>query len=191
MLGKGTPMAKVVAGMTVSLDGFIQDGGGSVEKLYADFDAVRESSLIHDSIRNTGAVLMGRRTFEMAGDRDSYADTYEYQVPIFVLTHQPPDKHPRENDKLKFTFVSDGIENAVRQAKAAAGDKDVTVVGGANTIQQLLRAGLVDELHIDVMPVLLGSGLRIFDQLGREIVLEKKDVSEVGARTCLRFRVLK
>jgi dihydrofolate reductase len=134
---------------------------------------------------------MGRRTFEMAGDSDSYADTYEYQVPIFVLTHQAPERHPRENAHLKFTFVTDGIESGVRQAKAAAGDKDVTVVGGASTIQGLLRAGLVDELSIDIMPVLPGSGLRLFEQIGKEIMLEKIDVSEIGARTCLRFRVVK
>lgn len=184
-------MVKVVAGMTMSLDGFVEDGAGSVAKLYPDFEAMRESAVMEESMVNTGAVLMGRRTFEMAGDADGYADNYEYQVPIFVLTHQQPEKHPRENDHLKFTFVSDGMESAVRQAKAAAGEKDVTVVGGASMIQELLRAGLVDEVHVDIMPVLLGGGLRLFEQIGKEITLEKIDVSETGMRTSLRFRVVK
>ena len=189
-------MGKVIAGMTISLDGFIEDSKGSVEKLCSDFDAmhneiVQEGGTLHESMLQTGAVLMGRRTFEMAGDTDSYADTYEFQVPIFVVTHQAPEKHPRENDNLKFTFVTDGIESGVWQAKAAAGDKDVTVVGGATTIQALLGAGLVDELSIDIMPVLLGEGLRLFEQIGKEIALEKIDVNELGTRTSLRFRVVK
>lgn len=183
-------MAKVVAGMTTSLDGFVEDGAGSVAKLYPDFKAMRESAVLQESMVNTGAVLMGRRTFEMAGDTDGYADNYEYQVPIFVLTHQAPERHPRENEHLKFTFVGDGIESAVWQAKAAAGEKDVTVVGGASTIQELLRAGLVDEVHVDIMPVLLGGGLRLFEQIGKAITLEKIDVSETGTRTSLRFRVV-
>jgi dihydrofolate reductase len=140
----------------------------------------------------TGAVLMGRRTFEMAGDTDSYADTYELQVPLFVLTHRPPDRAPKRNDRLFFTFVTDGVEAAVTQATAAAGDKAVQVVGGADLNRQLLAAGLVDELRIDVMPVLLGGGRRLFDGLPPDAVrLEKIGVEEAGARTSLNFRVLR
>ena len=94
---------------------------------------------------------------------------------------------------MTFTFVTDGIESAIEQAKAAAGDKDVTVVGGASTAQQCLKAGLVDELHIDVMPVLLGGGLRPFEDIGLEqIQLERMKVMELPAgRTHLSFRVVK
>src|SRR3972149_2142448 len=92
-------------------------------------------------IEETGAVLMGRRTFEMAADPDWYVGSYELQVPIFVLTHEPPRVAPKHDEHLTFTFVTDGIESAVKQAKAAAGDRAVTVVGGADGIRQLLRAG--------------------------------------------------
>jgi dihydrofolate reductase len=82
-------MATVVAGMTVSLDGFVADPGGSARRLYTDLDDLRRSSYMDATIEETGAVLMGRRTFEM-GDPDSYVGNYEFQVPIFVLTHHPP-----------------------------------------------------------------------------------------------------
>lgn len=184
-------MGKVVAGMTISLDGFVEDASGSVAALYPDFEAMHEYPALLESIAQTGAVVMGRRTFAM-GDADWYDSGYEYQVPIFVLTHQLPARLPHTEGALTFTFVTDGIESAIAQAKAAAGDKDVTVVGGASTIQQLLRAGLVDELDADVMPVLLGSGLRFLDHLeGANVALEKIDVLESGIRTHLRFRVVR
>lgn len=184
-------MAKVVAGMTISLDGFVEDASGGVAALYPDFEAMHDYPSLQESIARTGAVIMGRRTFGM-GDSEWYDENYEYQVPIFILTHQPPVPPPHAGGKITLTFVTDGIESAVAQARAAAGDKDVTVVGGANTIQQLLRAGLVDELEMDVMPVLLGSGLRFFDHLeGADVRLEKMFVRESGIRTHLRFRVVK
>lgn len=183
-------MAKVIFGMTVSLDGFVHDRNGSVSRLYSDFAALRESEPLQDAIRTTGAVIMGRHTYDMAqGDFTGY----EFQVPIFVLTHHVPERAAKgENENLTFTFVTDGIESVVRQAKAAAGEKDVTVVGGPATAQQLHTAGLVDELHIDVMPVLLGDGLRLFEQRGGEpIELEKISVAEIGVRTAFQFRVIK
>jgi dihydrofolate reductase len=184
-------MGKVVAGMTMSLDGVVEDRDGGVGSLYYDFEAIHDAEFMQESIRTTGAVVMGRKSFAM-GDPDLYAGNYEYQVPIFVLTHLAPEKHPKENEDLTFTFVSDGIESAVRQAKAAAGDKDVTMIGGASTIQQGLRAGLIDELHIDIMPVLLGGGLRLLENLDPEQVkLEKIHLSETADRTHLKFRVLK
>ena len=129
----------------------------------------------------------------MAEDPNWFAGNYEYQVPIFVLTHQPPRKHPKETENLTFTFVTDGIESAIEQAKAAAGDKDITVIGAPNTAQQCLRAGLADELHIDIMPVFLGAGLRFFDNAGDpQIQLERIRVVELpGGRTHLRFRILR
>jgi dihydrofolate reductase len=182
-------VAQVIFGMTMSLDGFVEDARGSVSALYADLQALRGTAYMDEAIEETGAVLMGRRTFDM-GDPDSYAGEYEFQVPIFVLTHDPPAVPPRQDERLTFTFVTDGVESAVAQAKAAAGGKAVTVVGGPDVLAQLLRAGLVDELAVDVQPVLLGAGKRLFDFGGLERVrLEKRDVREVGARTSLRFRV--
>jgi dihydrofolate reductase len=186
-------MGKVVLGMTLSLDGFINDRNGSVDALYPDLASWRESELGRESIQNTGAVVMGRNSFAMSEDPDWFAGNYEYQVPIFVLTHKPPKKHPKESGDLTFTFVTDGIESAIRQAKADAGNKDVNVIGAASTAQQCLQAGLADELHVDIMPVLLGSGLRLFEgfDLG-EIQLERLNVMELpGGRTHLRFRVIK
>jgi dihydrofolate reductase len=177
----------------MSLDGFINDRNGSVEALYPDLAALRETEPLMASIQNTGAVVMGRNSFAMAEDPDSIAENYEYQVPIFVLTHQPPKRHPKETTALTFTFVPDGIESAIRQAKAAAGDKDVTVIGAPSTAQQCLSAGLADELHIDIMPVLLGDGLRAFGDVGMDqIQLETIQVRELPAgRTHLEFRILK
>ena len=185
-------MGKVILGMTMSLDGFINDRNGSVGALYPDLAALRNTEPLRESIQNTGAVVMGRNAFAMAEDPDSIAGNYEYQVPIFVLTHQAPKRHPKENDRLTFTFVTNGIENAIKQAKAAAGDKDVTVIGSASTAQQCLKAGLADELHIDIMPVLLGKGLRLFEHLDEnQIGLEKIKAVDAPVRTHLRFRVKK
>src|SRR5712664_4692903 len=160
-------LAKVIVGMTISLDGFVGDQNGNAGRLYPDLAALRHTAYMKDAIEQTGAVLMGRRTFEM-GDPDSYVGNYEFQVPIFVLTHHPPSVAPKQDEHLTFTFVTDGVESAVAQAKAAAGDRVVEVVGGASVVRQLLVAGLLDELHVDVMPVLLGAGLRLLDGPGRD-----------------------
>lgn len=185
-------MGKVILGLTMSLDGLINDRSGSVEALYPDLAALQETEPMKESIRNTGAVVMGWNAFAMAEDPDFYAGNYEFQVPIFVITHESPNKHPKETQELTFTFVTDGIESAVRQAKAAARDKDVTVIGGASVAQQCLRAGLVDELQIDIMPVLLGQGLRFFEHLEENTIqLEKIETIDAPVRTHLKFRVMK
>jgi dihydrofolate reductase len=127
-------MGKVILGTTMSLDGFINDRNGSVSRLYPDLAALRKTEMLQESIKTTGAVVMGRRAYDMAeGD---FTD-YEFQVPIFVLTHDAPEKAAKgENERLTFTFVTGGIESAIEKAKVAAGDKYVTVIGGANTAQQ-------------------------------------------------------
>ncbi|HYL99283.1 MAG TPA: dihydrofolate reductase family protein [Blastocatellia bacterium] len=182
-------MAQVIVGMTISLDGFVADQNGNAGRLYPDLAALRDSAFMKDFINQTGAVLMGRRTFEMA-DPDSYVGNYEFQVPIFVLTHHPPRVPPKQDAHLTITFVTGGVESAVAQAKAAARQKAVQVVGGVSIARQLFDAGLIDELHVDIMPVFLGSGLRSFENSSLERVrLEKIKIQEVGARTSLRFRV--
>ena len=186
-------MGKVILGMTMSLDGFINDRNGSVAALYPDLADLRDIDPLKESIQNTGAVVMGRNSFAMSEDPDWFAGNYEYQVPIFVLTHQPPKKHPKGTEQLTFTFVTDGIESAIKRAKIAAGNKDVNIIGAANTAQQVIAARLADELHVDIMPLLLGGGLRIFEDIGVEsIQLEQIKVMELpGGRTHLRFRILK
>ena len=184
--------AKVIVGMTTSLDGFISDRNGALDGMYDDIEELSASDEWKSMIKETGAVVMGKKSFEMA-EPDSYADTYEFQVPIFVVTHKPPKKAPKHNKNLNFSFVTDGVESAIAQAKLAAGDKAVQVVGGADVIQQVLKAGLADELTVDVMPVLYGAGQRLLDdpELAK-LKLEKIDAREVtagGPRTMLRFRV--
>lgn len=182
-------MGKVVASAAMSLDGFMADSRGSVERLYPDLDALRRTDVLQECVRRTGAVLMGRRTYAM-GDPDSYLGDYEYQVPIFVVTHEVPERQPKQGGKLTFTFVTDGIRSAVRQARAVSGEKSVTVVGGASTLQQCLRGGLVDELHLDIIPVLFGDGLRLFGSMGFDPVeLKPVRVLEYLGRIHLEFAV--
>lgn len=111
-------MGKVVLGMTISLDSFINDRNGSVEALYPDLATLPETEPLRESMQNTGAVVMGWNSFAMAEDPDWFAGNYEYQVPIFVLTHQPPPRHPKETGQLTFTFVTDGIESAIHRPKS-------------------------------------------------------------------------
>src|SRR6185436_16755984 len=99
-------MGIVIGGMTISLDGFVEDRDGSVGRLYPDMEAMHESEALKELIATTGAVVMGRKAFAM-GDPDWYAGNYEFQAPIFVLTHHPPEKMPKQDDKLTFTFVTD------------------------------------------------------------------------------------
>ncbi len=183
-------MGKVILGVTMSLDGFIADRNGDVSRLYPDLNELRKTELLQESIRATGAVVMGRHAYDMAeGDFTGY----EFQVPIFVLTHHVPEKTAKgENEKLSFTFVTDGLASAIEKAKAAAGDKNVTVIGSADTAQQCINSGLFDVLEIGLVPVLLGNGLRVFDHLGeRPIEMERFKVLESPTRTDLWFRVIK
>lgn len=186
-------MKKVIAGMTMSLDGFINDHNGSAESLSPDFSEMLESSAFKEQVQNTGAVIMGRHVYDMADPFLWANDDYEFQVPIFVLTHMPPDDYPQGNDKLSFTFVTDGIEIAIHDAKKASADKDVLIIGGADTIQQCINSGLCDELQIDIMPMLLGKGLRLFENIDTDkIKIERTKVEETTPlRTSITFKVTK
>lgn len=183
-------MAKVIVGAAISVDGFVADRNGDVSRLYPDLDALRKTDVLHEAMRRTGAVLMGRHAYDM-GNGDFTG--YEFQVPIFVLTHHAPAQAAKgENGQLSFTFVGDGIEHALSLAKTAAGDRDVTVVGGAATTQQCIRLRLFDELHLELVPILLVEGLRLFEYLGGQpIELERMRVSESPLYTHLQFRALK
>jgi len=183
-------MAKVIVGTTMSLDGFMNDRHGSVERLYPDLEALRQTEWLQEEIRTTGAVVMGRHAYDMAqGDLTGY----EFQVPIFVVTHHVPGQAAKgENDKLRLHFVTDGLASAVQQAKDAAGEKNVMVIGGASIAQQIIRAGLADEIKVGIVPVLLGGGLRFFEQLdGEPIELENTALIEATDRIDLTFRVRK
>ena len=194
-------MSKLIAIMSMSLDGFVadpNDGVGEVFDWYfsgdvefqaggADSMTFRMSEPSAEHVRNLtaelGAVLTGRRTFETA---DGWGGNHAWG-PAFVVTHDVPDGWPRDNSTVN--FVTDGIESAASQAKAAAGDKAVGV-HGADTIQQLLNAGLIDELAIDISAVLLGSGVRLFDHLaGTPAVLGNPTAVQGVGVTHLRYPV--
>ncbi|NLU69388.1 hypothetical protein HCC30_19320 [Streptomyces sp. HNM0574] len=157
--------------MSMSLDGFVASG---------DRDPFPETSDAPED--PPGAFVMGRRSYEYCRDGSGPGAS----VPCFVLTAEP---HPAAGDG-PFTFVTDGIESAVHRARAAAGDADVGLHGGA-AVRQCLRAGLLDELRIRLVPRLLGGGIRLFDHLGtRRVDLERTKVIEGPEATQLRFRVL-
>jgi dihydrofolate reductase len=204
-------MGKVFVDITMSLDGFIagpNDGpelglGEGGERLHewvfglaswrephglAGGEVDRDSEILGEAIERTGAVVLGRRMFENA---KGWGDEPPFHVPVFVLTHDPREPMTKKGGTT-FTFVTDGIESALEQAKEAAGDKDVSVAGGANTIQQYLSAGLVDEMQIHVAPLLLGGGIRLFGDLETDqIEVEGTGVVESPAVTHLKFRVIK
>ena len=195
-------MTKVVAIMSMSLDGYVADPDDGVAEVFdwyfnsgdvevhtggSDPMTFRVSGPSAEHIRGLtsglGAVLTGRRTFEVAG---GWGGNHGWG-PAFVLTHQVPAGWPRPGSTVH--FVTDGIESAVRQARAAAGGKSVGV-HGADTIRQLLNAGLLDELAIDVAAVLLGSGVRLFDRLaGTPSVLGDPTVIQGVGVTHLRYPV--
>ena len=197
-------MSKIIAIMSMSLDGFVadpNDGVGEVFDWYMNSGDVEfhtggsdpmtfrvsAPSAVHlrSLWAELGAVLTGRRTFEVA---DGWNGNHAWG-PAFVLTHDIPAGWPRPNSTVH--FVTDGIESAVRQAQAAPAGKSVAV-HGADTIQQLLNAGLLDEIHVDIASLLLGSGVRLFDHLAvTPAVLGNPTVIAGVGVTHLRYPVRK
>jgi dihydrofolate reductase len=156
-----------------------------------------DSDVLDESQRNLGATIMGRRMFSGGAGgweddpraRGWWGDEPPFQHPVFVLTHHPREPLPMQGGTT-FTFVTDGIESALEQARAAAGEKDVAIGGGASVVQQYLNAGLVDEFLIHLAPVFLGDGVRLFDGLdGVEANIER--VVHSPATTHLYYRVTK
>ncbi len=182
-------MTKLIAGITTSLDGYVADADGDAHALYSDFETLMASEVMQEQLEETGAVLMGRRMFDAAGDPDSYADDYEFQVPIVVVTHRPFEREPARNEQLSVEAATDGLEAAVERAKELAGDRHVTAITGPDLMGQLLTAGLVDELRIDVMPVILGGGLRFLDGFDRHVDLTLLATAVTGPRTSLHLAV--
>lgn len=196
-------MSKVVALMSMSLDGYVADANDGVAEVFdwyfsGDAEVPTASTTsgmtfhvsapsaehLRGLMAEIGAMLTGRRTFEVAGGWDGQ---HPFDVPAFVLTHDVPEGWPRPGSTVQ--FVTDGIESAVARAKAAAGPKSVGV-HGAQTIQQCLDAGLLDEIHIDLAAVLLGAGVRLFDHLAKTPVVlgDPMVVPGVGV-THLRYPV--
>jgi dihydrofolate reductase len=205
-----TDMGKVVADITMSLDGFITgpddvpgrglgEGGERLHNWvmgrpwrYDDegrrFDPLDvDRNVLWEAMGSTGAGIIGRRMFDITGGWGGNPPGGP-NASYFVLTHSVPAEWV--STKSPFTFVTDGIESALAQARAVAGDKDVGIGGGADVIQQYLAARLVDELRLHLAPVLLGAGKRLFDHLGTQTIeLERTQVVESPFATHLYFTV--
>jgi dihydrofolate reductase len=213
-------MAKVFLDISTSLDGFVAgprptleeplgEGGERLHEWVIELATWRErhgkpggatgpgDEVIAESVARTGAVVMGRRMFsggEGPWEDDPKADGWwgdepPFRGPVFVLTHHARDPVPKQGGTT-FTFVTEGVERAVEQAREAAGGKDVLVAGGAAVAQQALAAGLLDELELHVAPVLLGGGTPLFEGVDSSIRLERVRVVDSPNVTHLRYRVL-
>ena len=202
-------MGKVVLDITMSLDGFVAgpndspelglgEGGERLHEWVYGLASWRgphglpggevnsSSEVLDESLESTGAVVLGKRMFDNA---HGWGDEPPFHKPVFVLTHTAREPLAKEGGTT-FTFVTDGVESALEQAREAAGGKDVSVAGGASTAQQFLKAGLLDEMQVHVAPLLLGGGLRLFDGIGPdEVELETTRVIDSPGVTHLRFRV--
>ncbi|MDQ0644378.1 dihydrofolate reductase family protein [Microbacterium murale] len=132
-------------------------------KLGKGGDEGRDNDIVRETFERTGASVMGKRMFD-AGEQ-MWPEEAPFHTPVFVVTHEKRDPWERPGGTT-FTFVNDGIESALEQAREAAGERDIRIAGGADTIVQYLNAGLVDEFHVAVSPVLFGTGVRLFDGVG-------------------------
>ena len=203
-------MGKVTFNMTMSLDGFVAgpndnpenglgDGGEGLFNWYFSGDtevklsegtpvlkiSKKSAKLLKEGIKRYGAGVWGRRTFDIAHAWGGNPPG----SPAFIVTHHVPQEWVKEGSP--FIFVTNGVESAIHQAREAAGDKDV-VICTANILQQALKAGLVDEIHVDLAPILIGGGVSLFDHLGTgPIELERTRVVEAPGVTHLSFRVVK
>ena len=166
-------MAKVIAEITMSLDGFIAGPGISskepmgingqvLHEWIFDKATDKDKAMLAEIINNTGAVITGNHTYTTAID-EAWAGASPFDAPAFVICHQPPVKKVDG-----FIYLTAGIREALQLAKQTAGEKNVWIMGGANIIQQYLGAKLVDELHLHLAPVLLKRGTRLFENIGAE-----------------------
>jgi dihydrofolate reductase len=201
-------MTKVAAGITTSVDGYIagpNDGpgrglGDGGERLHYwvfggpfTYEDERKGELgepagvdkefLDEGMARGGAIIGGRGTYDAA---EAWGRKNPFGVPFFILTHRPGDEPPDAG----FTFV-DGLDEAIAQAREAAGDKDVFVMGGADVIRQALRSGQVEELSITIAPVVLGGGKRLFEGFDRSIDLEIVSVRHSPLATHIAYRVVR
>lgn len=213
-------MSKVRVQISTSLDGYVAgpnqseenplgEGGEELHEWVVELKAWRESHgmeggkenassrVMEESLADVGAEIMGRGKFGPPGGGPWGEDPWPgwwgedppFHMPVFVLTHH--EREPLTLSDTTFTFVTDGIEMALEQAREAADGKDVTIGGGASAINQYLAAGLVDELELHVVPILLGSGSRLFEGVGPDLKLERLRAVEAPGVTHLKYRVVR
>jgi len=210
-------MSKVRAQISISADGYVAgpnqskenplgEGGESLHDWVVALKAWREphgkeggevnesSSVVEESKANVGAEIMGRGMFGGGPGpwpeepwNGWWGDDPPFHMPVFVLTHH--EREPLTLSDTTFTFVTGGIESALEQARAAAGDKDVHVSGGAEAINQYLAAGLIDELELHVVPLVLGGGAKLFEGVGPGLKLEQIRSLDAPGVTHLKYRV--
>ncbi|MBG0828237.1 dihydrofolate reductase [Planomonospora sp. ID67723] len=175
-------MSKVVAAMSISVDGYV--GGSDPEQWFPVHNRVHgwvfhlaawrerqgmtggdhtvSSDLVAEEFADTGAYVMGRTMFDFG--EEPWGEQPPFRVPVFVVTHH--EREPLHRIGTSFTFVTEGLESAIKQAVEAAEGRDVFLSGGASIVQQAIAAGLLDELHLHQAPVLLGAGIRLWDHIG-------------------------
>jgi dihydrofolate reductase len=162
------------------------DGQGHVRNLHAKTET--DAAIVDEIYESTGAVLIGKRMFDVG--IEPWGDPPPFGMPVFVVTHEEREPLPMQGGTT-YTFVADGTEAALGLARAAADDKNVGVWGGANIIREYLRAGLLDEMQIHLIPI-LGDGIRLFEDLGPErIELRRTSSIETPSATHFRFEMVK
>jgi dihydrofolate reductase len=200
-------MSKVIADISTSLDGYVTAPGVDQEHgLGIGGEAIHawvleeprspvDEAVLARSFEQTGAVVMGRRLYDIVDGPNGWNDEVGYghdqnqsaAPPCYVVTHEPPAQVRLAH---RFRFVTDGVAAAIDQARATAGERDVFVMGGANVIDQCLAAGLVDELRIHLSPLLLGGGTRLFDFAG-PTTLVQREITESPRATHLTYEVVR
>ena len=196
-----------VAGPNQSLENPLGEGGEGLHEWVVALKAWREphgheggevnasTPVVEENVANVGAEIMGRGKFGGGPGRwdDAWrgwwGDDPPFHMPVYVLTHH--EREPLTLSDTTFTFVTDGIESALDQARAAATGKDVMIGGGADVINQYLAAGLVDELELHVVPLVLGGGARLLDGVGPDVKLEQVRSVEAPGVTHLKYRVVR
>jgi dihydrofolate reductase len=193
-------MGDVVAGLTMSVDGYIANTDDSVGHLFDWYDSgelelrwpgndmvshltPQSAEYLQHAINGAGALVVGRRVYDYT---HGWGGNHPVGVPLFLVTHDPPEKWPRPD--APFTAVADGVAAAIEQAKVVARDKTVSL-SGPSIIQQALNLGLVDEIAVELAPLLLGRGIRFFGELAKPVLLEDPVVIESNRVTHLKFRV--
>jgi dihydrofolate reductase len=193
-------MGKTIFDISMSLDGYVTAAGQTAEEpLGRGGEHLHDWSLEPDpvsdelqqrAIASIGAMICGRRTYDDSLPWwEADGPTGARRLPIFVVTHAVPESVPENG---VYHFVTDGLEQALEQARTAAGEQDVVVMGGADTIQQYLRAGLIDEIGIHLVPVIFGGGTRLFDAVSdAQVQLDVRSVVDTPRATHLRYRVIR